>query len=86
MEKILKAVLCSFIPLVCALPVYLVALLSFNQEIPASVIRLLATVSLLVPNILTAEGGFAMVVLGTAFYIFLSCSYRIVICAVSNPV
>lgn len=69
-KKILKAVLCSFIPLVCALPVYLVALLSFNQEIPASVIRLLATVSLLVPNILTAEGGFSMVALGTAFYIF----------------
>lgn len=69
-RKILKAVLCSFIPLACALPIYLVAVLSFNQEIPASVIRLLATVSLLVPNILTAEGGFAMVALGTAFYIF----------------
>lgn len=68
--KILKAVLCSFIPLACALPIYLVAVLSFNQEIPASVIRLLATDSLLVPNILTAEGGFAMVALGTAFYIF----------------
>lgn len=68
--KILKAVLCSFIPLVCALPIYLVALLSFNQEIPASVIRILATISLLIPNILTVEGGFAMVALGVAFYIF----------------
>lgn len=69
-KKILKAVLYSLIPLVCALPIYLVAVLSFNQKIPASVIRLFATVSLLVPSILTAEGGFAMVALGTAFYIF----------------
>ena len=62
--KILKAVLCSFIPLACALLIYLVAVLSFNQEIPASVIRLLATASLLVPNILTAEGGFSMLQVG----------------------
>ena len=69
-EKTGKAVLCFFIPVVCALPIYLVALLSFDQEIPASVIRLLTTVSLLVPNILTVEGGFAMVGLGVSFYIF----------------
>lgn len=68
--KILKAILCSFIPIICALPIYLVAVLSFNQEIPASAIRVLATVSLLVPNILSVEGGFAMVALGVAFYIF----------------
>lgn len=69
-KKILTAVLCFLIPLVFTLPIYLVAVLSFNQEIPASVIRLLATVALLVPNILTVEGGFAMVALGVAFYIF----------------
>lgn len=69
-KKIIKALLCCLIPLICALPVYLVAVLSFNENIPPSVIRLLATVALLVPNILTAEGGFTMVALGVAFYIF----------------
>ncbi len=69
-KKVLKSILVAFIPIVSALPVYLVALLSFNHEIPASVIQLLAKAALLIPNILTAEGGFAMVALGTAFYIF----------------
>ena len=69
-KKIGKAVLCALIPFVCALPIYLVALLSFNQEIPASLIRFLATIALLVPSILTVEGGFAMVALGAAFYMF----------------
>lgn len=68
-KKILKAVLCSFIPIIGALPVYLVAVLSFNQEIPSSVIRLLVGIALLIPNILIVEGGFAMVALGVAFYI-----------------
>ncbi len=69
-KTILKAILCCFIPLICALPIYMVAMLSFNQEVPAFVIRLLAAAALLIPNILTVEGGFAMVALGVAFYIF----------------
>ena len=69
-KQIGKAVLCFFVPVLCALPVYLVAMLSFNQNIPAFVIRLLARVALLIPNILTVEGGAAFVVLGLLFYIF----------------
>lgn len=68
--KIVKAVLCCFLPILSALPVYLVATLSFNENIPAATIRLLATLSLLIPNILTVEGGFSLVVLGLFFYIF----------------
>lgn len=66
----MKSILCCFIPILCALPMLLVGMLSSNENIPAFVIRILATVSLLVPNILTVEGGFALVLLGVLFYIF----------------
>ena len=69
-KKIGKAVLCCFIPIISALPIYLVALLSFQENVPSSVIRLLASIALLVPNILTVEGGLSLVVLGVLFYIF----------------
>ena len=69
-KKIVKAVLCCFIPIISALPIYLVAMLSFQENVPSSVIRLLASIALLVPNILTVEGGFSLVVLGVLFYIF----------------
>lgn len=69
-RKVAKAVLGCFIPIISALPIYLVAMLSFQENIPASAIRLLSTVALLVPNILTVEGGFSLVVLGLLFYMF----------------
>ncbi len=68
--QIIKSVLCCFIPILCAAPMLLAAMLSANENIPASVIRVLAAVSLLVPNILTVEGGFSLVLLGVLFYIF----------------
>lgn len=48
----------------------LVGVLSSDENIPVFVIRLLASVSLLVPDILAVEGGFALVLLGVLFYIF----------------
>ena len=45
------------------------ALLSANESVPGSVIRLLATAALLIPNLLVLEGGPAMAALGVAFYI-----------------
>lgn len=69
-KKLLKAVLLFTVPILCALPVYLVAMLSFNENISGTTIQLLARIALLVPSILTVEGGAALVVLGTLFYIF----------------
>lgn len=69
-KQVVKSVLCCFIPILCALPIYFIATLSFNENIPASTIRIISTVSLLVPSILTVEGGFALVLLGVLFYIF----------------
>lgn len=68
-KQVIQALLCCLIPVLCALPLYLVALLSANESIPGSVIQLLAAAALLLPNILAIEGGAAMAALGVAFYI-----------------
>lgn len=68
-KQVIQALLCCLIPVLCALPIYLVALLSADPSVPSSTIRLLATAALLVPNVLTIEGGAAMAALGVAFYI-----------------
>jgi len=67
---IIKSILCCFIPLLCAIPMLLVGALSANENIPFVVIRALAMLAMLIPNILTVEGGFLLVILGTLFYIF----------------
>lgn len=68
--QIMKSILCCFIPILCAFPLLLVGMLSTNENIPFFVLQFLAAVSLLVPNVLTVEGGFALVLLGVLFYIF----------------
>ncbi|HJB91638.1 MAG TPA: conjugal transfer protein TraX [Candidatus Eisenbergiella merdigallinarum] len=69
-KKTAQAVLLGLIPIVCALPLFLVALLSFRDDVPGSVIRILAAAALLFPSVFTAEGGVAMVALGVSFYLF----------------
>lgn len=65
-----KSAACCFIPVLCAIPMLLVGTLSADERIPFAVIRALAMIAMLIPNILTVEGGFLLVVLGTLFYIF----------------
>lgn len=79
-KKVIKAILCSLLPVLCALPILAAAILSGNAEVPVGVIRSLATISLFVPNILAVEGGAALVLLGVLFYVFRR--YRIVQVAV----
>lgn len=50
------------------IPLVVAAGLSFNPAVPSGVIRVLAFVSMLLPNPLSVEGGFAMTALGVAFY------------------
>lgn len=69
-KRVIQSLLCCLIPILCALPIYLVALLSFQENVPGSLIRFLATLALFVPNVLSVEGGFAMVALGLLFYVF----------------
>ncbi len=68
--QVVKAILCCFIPVLCALPMVLAAGLSSNENIPFSVIQVLMTISLFIPSLLSIEGGAAMVALGVGFYIF----------------
>lgn len=49
------------------IPLVVAAGLSFNPAVPSGVIRVLAFVSMLLPNPLSVEGGFAMTALGVAF-------------------
>ena len=65
-----KAAVIFLVPILSAIPVYLMAMLSFNENVPGPVIRLLARIALLIPNILAVEGGVPLVVLGLLFYIF----------------
>ena len=69
-KEIGKAAVIFLVPILSAIPVYLMAMLSFNENVPGSVIRLLARIALLMPNILAVEGGAPLVVLGLLFYIF----------------
>lgn len=69
-KKILKAILGCFIPALCGIPVFLVAVLPSNESIPSFVIRILSFIALLIPNILAVEGGVLLVLLGVLFYIF----------------
>lgn len=50
------------------IPLVVAAGFSFNPAVPSGVIRVLAFVSLLLPNPLSVEGGFVMTALGVAFY------------------
>ena len=67
---VIKSMLCCFLPIIAAIPLLLVGALSANDNIPLVVLRILVFFCLLIPNILTLEGGFLFVVLGTLFYIF----------------
>lgn len=69
-KLIIKSVICCFIPILCALPAVLVAILSATGNVPVSTIRYLTIAAMFIPNILLVEGGYAYVLLGVLFYIF----------------
>lgn len=69
-KQIVKALVCALIPILTAIPFLLTTALQSNENIPGFVIQLLITLSLGLPSILTAEGGFLLVILGVVFYIF----------------
>lgn len=68
--QVAKALLYCFIPVLCAFPMLLLGALTTKMELPRILVRFLAMFALLLPNIITIEGGAAMVALGVSFYIF----------------
>ena len=69
-KQMAKAILGCLVPILCALPIIFAATLAMNDNVPFWVVRLFITVMLFVPNILTVEGGYTLVILGVLFYIF----------------
>lgn len=69
-RQVIKAVLCCFIPVLCAFPMLLLGGLTSKMELPLITVRFLAMFALLLPNIITVEGGIFIVILGVLFYIF----------------
>lgn len=69
-KQVIKAILCCFIPILTALPFVVIGMLPANPDVPTSMLRHLAFIALLLPNILSAEGSVAFVLLGVLFYIF----------------
>jgi hypothetical protein len=64
-----SSVLLCFVPVVAAIPA-LIILSPFAEGLPSAASRAAVFLSMLIPNILTAEGGVVLISMGLAFYIF----------------
>lgn len=69
-KKVIKAVLFALVPVLCAIPSLVVGILASNGSLPAAAARILVMLSMLIPNLLTVEGSFQIVILGLLFYMF----------------
>lgn len=69
-KKIMKAILFGFIPILCTIPYLTVSMLVTNENTSAFVLKSLVLFTMFIPNILTVEGGYLMVIIGLLFYIF----------------
>ena len=66
-SKIITSILLCFVPILSSIPALVIAGLA--NTLPLKLVRVLLTLSMLIPNILLVEGGFMMVILGVVFYI-----------------
>lgn len=65
--RITTSILLALIPIIAAIPSLLVV--TFTENLSPQITQVLLMASLLIPNILLAEGGFLMILLGVVFYI-----------------
>jgi hypothetical protein len=68
--KIVKAVLLFFLPIISAAPMIMLAGWVNNSDISLWLVRALVMVGLLIPSIISAEGGILIIGLGVLFYAF----------------
>ncbi|MDR1580303.1 MAG: conjugal transfer protein TraX [Synergistaceae bacterium] len=66
--KMVSSFLLCLVPVISALPVFFI-LSRFAERFSPAALQVAAYVSMLIPNILTAEGGAVLVALGVSFYI-----------------
>lgn len=69
-QKIIKAILFALIPILSAIPLFAAGMLASNENIPPLVLWLLMWIGIFIPNIMTVEGGYSLVILGLLYYIF----------------
>lgn len=69
-KMIRKGILFFLIPVLCILPTALMLILALNGQASQGVIQALAFVSLLLPSLISVEGGPLYVLLGLLFYVF----------------
>jgi len=69
-KKIIGGALLFLAPVVSAIPLFLIGVLSADPNMSPTVMRGLAYAALFIPNVMTVEGGFLFVLLGLLFYAF----------------
>jgi len=74
--QIVKGILLCLVPIITAAPMFFIGTMAANPNLNVTLLRSLIVVASLIPNIVMVEGGFMMVVLAVAFYIFRE--YRLV--------
>jgi hypothetical protein len=67
-KKSAGAVLLCFVPVLTSVPLLLFGHFVNGMDLPLQTIRVVVTAFLMLPNILTIEGGVPMVMLGVLFY------------------
>jgi len=68
--QVAKGILLCLVPIITAAPMFFVGTMSENPNMNINLLRGLLMLASLIPNIVMVEGGFMMVVLAVAFYIF----------------
>jgi len=68
-KRVIGGALLFLVPIVTAIPMFLIGTISADPYFPAALLQVLLYLSLLIPNILAVEGGFTFVLLGLLFYI-----------------
>lgn len=68
--QVAKGLFYGILPVLGTIPLFLVAGLSANENVPLPLLRTCITAAMMVPNLLVVEGGMAMAALGVGFYIF----------------
>jgi len=69
-KRIVGGALLFLVPVVTAIPMFIIGTVSADPNFPAGLLQVLVYVALLLPNIMVVEGGFLFVLMGLLFYVF----------------
>lgn len=69
-KKTIKGILISAVPFILAIPIFMAFNLAASGSVSFLFVQILVSIGVLIPNIITVEGGYIFVLLGLLFYIF----------------